>query len=288
MSNENIKDIMKLWYHVLKSIVGAVLNISQNIAEIILGVPPILIQAKVNGIKHFLKLNINPVPNDRYIEFLATKYNDPDTSTSVIHSKFKDIFKFLQWKAREYNNHFTGEDNNIISNCLFGEFSNLSSKACSYSQPMINRYVECELWKSALKTQFQLEGYDDSPNPSCAKLPIPRNTTREIEVLLMSLLYKNNIMNSSLYKLGRVPSHLCSLCDREEETADHIIFRCTEVDEDLRRNAALNFRLANHLSDREDIATDFRGLLSASRHTGFITACTNILNSINLRTSVEL
>ena len=62
-------------YHILKSITGAVLNVSQIVAEIILGIPPIVIQTKVNSIKHFLKINNKPVQNDVYSEFLEAAYN---------------------------------------------------------------------------------------------------------------------------------------------------------------------------------------------------------------------
>ena len=288
MSKDNIKDITKLWYHVLKSIIGAVLNISLNIAEVILGVPPILIQAKINSIKHFLKLNIKPMPHDRYTEFLIAKYKDSYTSTSAIHSKFKDIFKFLQWKAQEHNDHFTVEDRKITSENLYDQFFNLSPRSCSYTPKMINTYIETELWKSSLKTQFQLEGYHQYPNPSCATLQIPANTTRQSEVLLMSLFYKNNILNSSLYKIGRVPSPLCSLCGQEEETADHIIFRCSAVDQELQRDAVTTYRLANSIGDREDIEADFIGLLNTSRNQPFVQACVKIIDSINLRVSIDL
>lgn len=290
MSNENTKEIMKLWYHVMKSIIGSVLNISQNVAEVILGVPPILIQANINSIKHFLKLNILPVQNDRYAQFIANTYNDPNVVTSAIHSKFKVLFKFLQWKLRHYELHFTAEESTIIRNSLYGEFFNLSRKSCSYTQQMMNRYVESELWISALKTQFQLDGYHDSPNPSCDPLPIPRNTTRETEVLLMGLMYKNNLSNSSLYKIGRVPSPLCTLCESEEDTADHILFRCREVDQELRSSAATSYMLANNIRERQGTETDHIGLLKCSRDKAFILSCVQIINSIKprLRLSVEL
>ena len=158
MSNKNTKEILKLWYRVLKSIIGSVLNISLNVAEVILGVPPILIQANINSIKHFLKLNILPLPNDRYTQFITIMHNDQNTVTFAISTKFKDIFKFLRWKYRKYQQHFTDDDSNIIRNNLYGEFFSLSAKACSYTKQIINLYVETELWKPALKTQFQLEG----------------------------------------------------------------------------------------------------------------------------------
>ena len=56
MTKENLKDLNQLWYHIMKSVIGAVLNINHNIAELILGLPPIHIQTQVNSIKHFLKI----------------------------------------------------------------------------------------------------------------------------------------------------------------------------------------------------------------------------------------
>ena len=149
-------------------------------------------------------------------------------------------------------------------------------------------YTSIELWKSALKTQFQLEGYHDSPNPTCAKLPIPQNTTRKSEVLLMQMMYKNNVTNDSLYKLGRVPSPLCSLCKSEEDTADHILFRCRGVDEELRSDVASKYRLVKNLNEAEDIAVDFIDIINCSRDKCFITSCLNVINSVNLRVTIEL
>ena len=104
----------------------------------------------------------------------------------------------------------------------------------------------------------------------------------------MSMMYKNNLTNSSLYKLGRVPSPLCSLCEREEETADHLLFRCTEVEEELRRDVATTFRQANNLNERDDIETDFISILNCSRNKEFIKSCIHVLSSINIRVSIVL
>ena len=288
MSKENTKDILSLWYQILKSIIGSVLNISHNIAEVIVGVPPILIQATVNGIKHFLKLNIKPVQNDRYTKFIANSYNDQNVSTAAIHNTLKVIFKFLQWKSKEYENQFTVEDKVIISNNLYGQFFSLSPKACSYTQHMMQLYTESQLWSASLKTQFQLDGYQKYPKPSCTALPIPANTNRSSEVLLMSVMYKNNLMNSSLYKLGKVPSPLCDRCKEEEETVDHTIFRCREVDEELRAQALTCYREANNLVGTEDIVTDYIDLLSSSRHERFLHACLNIVECNNMRHTITL
>ena len=142
MNKENIKEINKLWYHVLKSITGAVLNISQNLAEVILGVPPIIIQGKINSIKHFLKLNIKPVASDRYKEFLHATYNDPHTLSTSLHIKYKEIFRFLEWKLKEYKPHFANIEVEIVNTKQFGRFFELSAKASSYTQKIMNRYKE--------------------------------------------------------------------------------------------------------------------------------------------------
>ena len=288
INKENIKEINKLWYHVLKSITGAVLNISQNLAEVILGVPPIIIQAKINSIKHFLKLNIKPVASDRYKEFLHATYNDPHTLSTSLHIKYKEIFRFLEWKLKEYKPHFTNIEVEIVNTKQFGRFFELSAKASSYTQKMMNRYIEDVLWSSSLKTQFQLDGYPSYPNPSCSTLPIPPNTGRKSEVLLMSLMYKNNLLNSSLFKLGKVPSPLCSLCAAEEETADHILFRCNQVDEGLRLNVATHYKVANNISENSEIEADFIQLVNTSRNKNFVESCINLVNSTNLKVTVEL
>lgn len=288
ISKDNIKEINKLWYHILKSITGAVLNVNQNVAEVILGMPPILIQTKVNSIKHFLKLNNKPIIRDRYKEFLATTYSDVTKSPRTIHIKFKDIFKFLDWKMKLFPNHFNISDKDIVNRKLYSNFHNLSQKSCSYSKDLINQYIETVLWRSALMNQFQLDGYPTAPNPSCDTIPIPRNTSRETEIVLLSLLYKNNLLNSSLYKLSMVPSPLCSVCGQQEETAEHILFRCSAVEEELRNSAITSYRLANKLSEGEVLPDSYIGLLDASRDGVFICSCIDILKRLNLRVTVDL
>ena len=288
MNKVNTQEINKLWYHVIKSIKGAVLIISQSIAEVILGVPPLLIQTTVNNIKHFLKININPIPQDSYAEFICSTYNDAEQSTLSIHNKLKVVFKFLQWKSNEYMTDFTKNDLEITSGNRYGRFFELTAKACSYSKKVMNQYIEDILWKSSLKTQFQLEGYHNHPIPSCSIIPVPSNSNRKSEVLLMSMMYKNNILRSSLYKLGKVSSPLCSLCTEEEETADHILFRCSAVDRDLRKNAFTAYKLANNLVDGESTEVDFIELVNTSRNRQFVLSCMIILNDIDLNVTVEL
>ena len=138
-----------------------------------------------------------------------------------------------------------------------------------------------------LKNQFQIEGYATYPEPHYTTLPIPPNTSQN-EVLLMSLFYKNNIMNDSLYKISKVPSPLCSLCNQEEETAEHIIFKCAAVNKDLREDADRKYRSYHNLEHTLNIQPDFIDLLNSSRDPPFVQSCMNIINSVKLRTNVVL
>ena len=92
-------------------------------------------------------------------------------------------------------------------------------------------------------------------------------------------------MNDSLYKLGKVPSPLCSLCGQEEETSDHILFRCSSVEENLRVRAIAAYELAN--ADREEEDT-YIGLLNASKNPEFVQACLDVINTVDLRVTIEL
>ena len=288
LNKHNCADINKLWYHMLKSISGAVLNIKQSTAEMILGLPPIAIQSKVHHIKHFLKIINNPVQNDRYKQFIFTTYNHLTKEPSLLYSRFKDIFKFLEWKLIQTPSHFSNEDQAIINSNSYNEFQHLSQKSCSYTQNMMQKYTEEILWSSSLRNQFQLEGYPTPPIASCNTIPIPRNTPRKTEVQLLSLFYKNSLLNQSLYNISRVPSPLCSYCDQEEETADHLLFRCVHVEEQLRRNARNTYKQALNLEDQDAEPDTHIGLLTACKSRDFILACINIINCIDIRVTFEL
>ena len=288
ITNENIVDINKLWYHILKSITGAVLNINQSIAEIILGIPPIQIQTQINCIKHFLKVNNQQIQNDRYKEFLMSTYDEPTKSPESVHRKNKDLFKFLEWKMELCPSHFTPEDIEIVSGNHFSSFLNLSDKSCTYTKTMMTHYTDTVLWQNRIRNQFQLDGYASAPAPSSDKLPVPPNTPRKVEVLLMSLFYKNNILNQTLWNLGKVPSPLCSLCSQQEETAEHILFQCSAVDESLRSSAINHYRRVNSIEDGDDATDTYIGLLNACKDRFFIEACMDIIANLDLRMTVEL
>ena len=287
ISKENMQELNSLFYKMIKAVTGAVFNISQIVAEVILGIPPLHLQVQISSIKHFLKMNIKPIANDRYQEFISNVCTEIQNSPPQVLKKFKEIFHFLQWKVNNHPAQFSLADVVIVENRQYDQFFSLSSKSCTYSKEMINKYIE-GLWSAALRNQFQLEGHATSPKPSCSVIPIPQNTSREAEVKLMSLLYKNNLLNSFLYKIGRAPSPMCSGCGREEETAKHILFECTTVDESLRSEAFSEYNRLNVNTPELSHDDTFIGLLNAIKDSKFVCVSLRILEDFPIRTSIEL
>ena len=287
ITEQNIKEIEKLWYRILKAIIGAVLNIKYSIAEIILGIPPISIQNKVNRLKHFLKLNNQPIENDRYKEFLESAFNSETNPPTVITRIYKDLFKFLEWKIKKYPNQFNSEDLMIINNKNYARFLHLSQQSCRYTKGMITSYTDTVLWLPKIQNQFQLDGYSSAPTPISGNIAIPRNTNRNTEVLLMSLFYKNNLLNQSLWNISKVPSPLCSACQLQEETAEHLLFNCNSVDQALKAKVLLHYRRVNNLQDGENLDS-YVGLLNARADEQFIISCLDVIRTLNLRETVVL
>ena len=287
MNKENLGKINKLWYKILKSITGAVYNIKQEVAEIILGLPPLEVQNEINEVKHFLKLNFNITPDDRFREFLSKEYNHEEKSPLIIHHKLKKVFDFLTWKTENYEEHFTPDDLHIIQQRHYGYFLDLTPKSCSYNKNMISKYTEKILWKTVLRNQFQMDGYNTVPEPSTRILSIPDSTPRNKEILLMSLMYNNNLMNNFLWNQGKVESPLCHMCKTVEESPEHILFECTSINQELQRKVIKNYLTANQVETEHEI-DPYIGILNASRSEAFIKACLEVLNTTNLRETIVL
>ena len=126
ISEDNLTDIKKLWYKLIKTSIGAVLNISVSVAEVILGLPPLELQTKINRIKHFLKLNILKTPGDLYLQTITDIYNPADKSPSILHSSLKDVFQFLNWKFKQHPEHFSDSDKIILQSSNFFNFESKS------------------------------------------------------------------------------------------------------------------------------------------------------------------
>ena len=284
MNEKNTKEIEQLWYKIMKSAIGATFNIRKSLAEIILGIPPLEIQNKMHQVKFYLKLNIKPAREDKVREFIKRCYEDmqqADIATDL-KANMKEVYKFLKWKLENCPKDTTEEEINIIQNTRYEQFFLLSTKACSYTKSMISKYTE-KVWGSKITNEYSLEGYHHKPAPSCSRIPIPMNTTRKQEVLLMSLFYPNNLFNSHVYRhTYQIESPVCERCHREEETPYHIIMQCSEQAGEARRLLRLQ------TSEDEILQQDTITLLNGSRSHDFLKICIEILSQHNYRDQIDL
>ena len=165
----------------------------------ILGLPPIHIQNKINQIKHFLKINISNVPGDQLKDTIKEQMSSPNVTSVELSNALKHVFKYLQWKVKIHQNDFTEEDKKIINETNLSNFHRLTSGSCHYTKEQMTKYSEL-LWADSLKNEFQCEGYTNIPKPSCAPLQIEIGVSRKTEVMLMQMFYENNLLNSFLYR----------------------------------------------------------------------------------------
>ena len=279
LSDNNLGKIKNLWYKIVKTSVGAILNVGLAVAEIILGLPPLEIQTKINRIKHFLKLNIHPSPKDLYKQQIESLYNANCKSPPILHNSLKEVFQFLNWKIKHYPIHFTDSDTDITTSAVFERFGELSIKACSYTPTIINGYTE-NLWSSYLKNKYQNEGYSKTPNPKCSPLPIPHGTSRELEVKMLNLFYKNNITNSFLYTIGKAPSPMCRSCNSAEDTISHILLSCKNT------NDVDKVKIQSLITTGDEI--DEITTINLSRNPNFIKTVLNIVKTHDLPSDINV
>lgn len=278
MRINNMDDINRLWYKVLKSSVGAVLNVRQDIAEVILGIPPISTMNKISRIKHCLKLACNDTADDRLTEFFKTHLNNQDCPQ--LTEAIKDVFQFLKWKLTPHPEAFTDGDIQIIENRNYTDFFLLSEPAASYNKLSMKQYTE-HVWQLTLKNKFLLDGYVTLPNPSCTKLPIQQNVSRESEVLLMSMFYDNNLLNGSLFKVN-CKKFLTAECECEESVQDscHILLDCRMTNTKLKEKCLT--LMSSILPSDELHEKSHLTLLNCSRDKEFISTILKILESSKL------
>ena len=129
MKDKNIIEIEKLRHRISKSTTGAVFNISQIYAEIIIGIPPPHVTNLVNTIKHYLKLIYNQPDCWSYIGSELQKGDN-----SIVNSHIKETFKFLEWKAEKYPNSVSPNDVHIIQIREYAKFHYIMSQSCEYSK----------------------------------------------------------------------------------------------------------------------------------------------------------
>jgi hypothetical protein len=266
INNQSIREIEHIWYKMLKSALGAVFNVKRCIAEAILGVIPVDISNKINSIKHFLKLNILGGDDDP-LRVMITNHLKTNNYTSLT-GKVKEAFHFLGWKSLTEPSHFSVNDLQIIKSVHLEKFEELSSKACSYTKTQIKNYSEF-IWQSSMDSQFQLDGFSDSPKVSATKLKFPSKSTRQFETLLLSLFYPNNLLNGFLYRYDKetYDSPLCC-CGREEQNTKHLLLNCMFIDVDKRRRMN-KYLEANHIHQLHNSHGSNVFLISWSRKPKF-------------------
>ena len=218
----SITEINKLWYKILKSTLGATLNVKLELCDIITGLPPLMVQNSVNTIKHMLKLNICKNENDP-LRTLVSAISGSTNMISSLRVKIHNVFKFLQWKQCKYSSEFSDSDKIIVQSSDYGNFIKLSSKCCSYTKSAVKAY-NMHLWQDIATNKYLLDGHSTIPTVSCDALNF-KYTSRKIETLALSLLYPNNLLNSFLFTHFPIccETPLCGCCENVQSLF-HVVF----------------------------------------------------------------
>jgi hypothetical protein len=270
---------------VSKAAVGAVFNVHGAILEVILGVPPLQTLGRIISIKHYLKVLHDS--NDIHYDFVKTQLNEKNP-TVLCH--LREVQKFLQWKAEHFNTEVQACDLGEISHRNLDHILLLSPKTYKYTKGMIQQFTEL-LWQESLQNLLLMEGWSDIPRVSCNPLPIPFGVSREVEVLVMSLMYKNNLLNSFLFRVDRAAASPLCICGSDEQTALHLLSSCELVDTNLQCQAERIITLCNSGRPIVDLATEQGSIiLNCSRDDIFISVCVKIVESegLNLKRKINL
>ena len=178
----------------------------------------------------------------------------------------------------------------IINGKELDRVPSISRKASTYTKQMMKIFTE-SLWQESLNNQLQMEGYSRTPTVSTCPLIMPHSTSREQEVLIMSLFYKNNLLNYFLYCTEKkmCPSPLC-VCGEEEQTAFHILCNCSLVDVELRDQIVYHLLLGNNAKSMEELDGDHISILNCSKDTKFIKLCRDVIDTkdLNLKRKIKL
>jgi hypothetical protein len=281
--------INSLWYKVSKSAVGPVFNVSSILLEVILGIPPLELQNRVITVKHYLKC-VSDQPDTYQDIHLSFIRDELEARNPTVDLHLRNVFEFLEWKLKMTPQLFSSSDKDIVEQKSLTLFPLLSRQACVYSKHLMKQYTEY-LWGSTLKNQLQLEGQTRIPRVSCNPIDIPIGTSREDEVKLLSMFYKNNLLNAFLFTIEKekCTSPLCQ-CLEEEQTAFHILTNCTHVDEDIRENIIFLLQFGNGVASEEALIADNITLLNCSRDKTFVLQCLAAVqsSSLHLRSKITL
>ena len=286
MKEDNTRELNGLIYKMSKSALGAVFHVSQVNTEVILGLPPFWIVNKVNSVKHYLKLigNQPEAYKDSLILYIQEEITLKKNSTIV--SQIKEVFQYLKWKLEVAPGDLSELDKDIVYRSDIDRFQDLSMEGCKYSRSIMTKYTE-KLWQQSVNNRLQLEGETRYPIVNCSPLKVPYGTTREEEVKIISLFYKNNLLSGFLYKVQRelCPSPMCA-CGTAEQSAFHIAVDCPLSQEDKIEEILALLAKANS----DNLVKDEITLLNCSRQPAFVAHCLKVArcSKLNLRTNIIL
>ena len=286
MSASNMEELNRIWYRVTKCALGAVFNVQGSIAEVILGVPPLQVTNRVISTKHYLK-TFSSTTQDAHQDFLFSEIESGNTA--VLH-QLRDVIRFLQFKIKEFPKLVSLKDQDNIRQADPTLLAELDKSAFNYTKRMVDLFTE-GIWQESSDNLLQMKGWTLTPQVSVRPLVLPLYTSRETEVLIMSLMYRNNLLNYFLFTFDRLiwKSPICS-CGTEEQTAMHLLTRCPSVDEELSDAAIYYLVLCNKVNDMSEILYDDIAILNSSRDPKFIDICCQIVmnDKLMLRKKIEL
>ena len=194
-----------------------------------MGIPPIHTQRTIITVKHYLKaLTISfHHPSDNYLGFIMEEY---ESGNPEVLKNIKEVFKFLSWKLREEPHLFNENDKLIVTERHLNSLHIISHSVCFYTKGCMEKYAE-NLWQISMDNRLQQLGERRAPRVSAKNIPLPVGTSRQTEVILLSLFYKQNLLNSFLYLAQRkkCQSPMC-VCLAGEQNAFHLLVECELVD----------------------------------------------------------
>lgn len=196
--------------------------------------------------------------------------------------KMKETFQFLKWKISMNSTTFDCNDLIIVRNNEYSRFEELSPACCSYTKTQMKTFTEL-MWQNMISVQYQMEGFQTAPKVSCNKLKIPFGVSRELETLLLSLFYPNNLFNGFLYRFNKLvyTTPLCS-CKTDVQTPLHILLDCPKVD--ICKRSTISEIL--DISSNADYG--YITLLDHIRDFSFISSCIEVLEEAKLFLRVDI
>ncbi len=198
--------------------------------------------------------------------------------------------KFLRWKSEQFPAYFSSQDMDIIQNNHYTHYTDLTQHACYYSKRIMKAYTK-KVWQESLNNRLSNEGWVDIPIVSLDPLVFPLGTARDDEVRVMSMFYKNNLLNAFLFKTEstQCPSPMCA-CLEEEQTPFHLLTSCGLVDNEVKDEAVNKMLRWNDVDNEELLHADCTTILNCSRDSDFIKLGVEVVRNkkLDLRKKIKL